>query len=621
MYDDGTYIELEKQNGGKKPSVKTESKAEVSAPQAVAVPAAAAAASVTAPAVDDFHASEGPSDSFVMGHDSHGHGFMASKELVNDIEVFQRMYGRAALDVTVFEEDVTLLIELGIDKVIGRDMMLAWGFDRRKRVYARLKTNVYYRDRAVQKLTVQQGGKADEEFTPKFQLEHIINTFVTQTWSHSSKPFINPVTKTVYKSHAIGRSAGPRCAVGDNLRKLVEMGFNIGKATRALQLSEGDISTAATLCCAYDDILDTSDLDPEELDRQLAIILSGKDACSEEGCPDDKAFPRSYLVDIVQYIQSRVPSLNEYCIICDQKHLFGHMLKPTVCNRELCCWAFQELGVASGATDFVAVSHEVINMLLTFAKEAVSSSRCDKIFDPYPLVFDPADRTKKVIDPDRKDYATVSSLLSRIPTMKSVVSASSSPSVVSVLSRVSPYAYPLLNWIITSNRSFFVKVPDTLRISELNADQFLMLSSPPEKEKVFRSLRKQYGSVYAFHGSSLENWHSIVRNGLRNASGTSLQVNGAAYGSGIYMSPFISTAAHYTRGSGSGLTVVAVVEVINNRINKATSQVWTMPEESYVTTRMLLMFHGVDARSNPTTGDMIAPKIRSIMTKFGVSQD
>lgn len=72
-----------------------------------------------------------------------------------------------------------------------------------------------------------------------------------------------------------------------------------------------------------------------------------------------------------------------------------------------------------------------------------------------------------------------------------------------------------------------------------------MLSSPPEREKLFRQLRKKYKSVFAFHGSSIENWHSIIRNGLMNASGTDKQVNGAAYGSGIYMSPRVCSTAFF----------------------------------------------------------------------------
>ena len=318
-------------------------------------------------------------------------------------------------------------------------------------------------------------------------------------------------------------------------------------------------------------------------------------------------------------MQSRIPKLNERCIICDQQHLLGQMLKPTVCTRELCCWSFQELGVAAGATDFVASSPEVVDMLLLFAKHAAQSTRRERIFDPYPLVFDPADRTKKVFDPEHKDYAAVARLLGSIPTIESIKpsSATSAPDIPGTLRVISPYAYPLLMWITSSNRSFFVKLPDSLAITELGGEQFLMLSSPPDKEKVFRSLRKQYGSIFTFHGSPIENWHSIVRNGLRNASGTSLQMHGAAYGSGIYMSPQLQVASGYT--SGGSCTVVAVCEVINSDIHKATNDIWTVAKESHVTTRMLLLYRGGGVRS--ASGDRVADKIRKVMLYYGVSPD
>ena len=48
-----------------------------------------------------------------------------------------------------------------------------------------------------------------------------------------------------------------------------------------------------------------------------------------------------------------------------------------------------------------------------------------------------------------------------------------------------------------------------------------------------------------FSGSHLENWHSIMRQGLINASGTKLQMHGAAHGSGIYLSPVASLSLGY----------------------------------------------------------------------------
>ncbi len=54
-----------------------------------------------------------------------------------------------------------------------------------------------------------------------------------------------------------------------------------------------------------------------------------------------------------------------------------------------------------------------------------------------------------------------------------------------------------------------------------------------------------------YSGSHIENWHSIMRIGLINASGTKHQVHGAAYGNGIYLSPHASVSFGYS-GMGYG---------------------------------------------------------------------
>ncbi|MCO5578596.1 hypothetical protein L7F22_032440 [Adiantum nelumboides] len=52
----------------------------------------------------------------------------------------------------------------------------------------------------------------------------------------------------------------------------------------------------------------------------------------------------------------------------------------------------------------------------------------------------------------------------------------------------------------------------------------------------FEQQRSRFGSVFAFHGTSAENLHSILRCGLLILSNSSLQRNGAIFGEGIYLS-------------------------------------------------------------------------------------
>jgi hypothetical protein len=83
-------------------------------------------------------------------------------------------------------------------------------------------------------------------------------------------------------------------------------------------------------------------------------------------------------------------------------------------------------------------------------------------------------------------------------------------------------------------------------------EQFILISHDPRKERKFIQNKKHFGSIFCFHGSSLENWYSILRNGLRNLSNTHLMTAGAAYGQGIYASSNFQTSYSYTARYGFG---------------------------------------------------------------------
>ena len=61
----------------------------------------------------------------------------------------------------------------------------------------------------------------------------------------------------------------------------------------------------------------------------------------------------------------------------------------------------------------------------------------------------------------------------------------------------------------------------------------------------FEGLAAQHGRIRAFHGSQVENFHSILHNGLRNMSGTKEMRTGAAFGEGIYLAANLNVALMY----------------------------------------------------------------------------
>jgi hypothetical protein len=144
-----------------------------------------------------------------------------------------------------------------------------------------------------------------------------------------------------------------------------------------------------------------------------------------------------------------------------------------------------------------------------------------------------------------------------------------------------------------------------------------MASSTPEKEAKFQALkRKGYKSVFAFHGSPLDCWHSIVRTGLKNVSRTTLQTTGAVYGAGIYISPNMRTSRGYSKmretraapgkraaetgeadevkylkGDGR-VWCMAICEVIDTgqSIKRHSRDIWTVSDGDHLVTRFLLVW-------------------------------
>ncbi|CAG1973097.1 unnamed protein product [Fusarium graminearum] len=150
----------------------------------------------------------------------------------------------------------------------------------------------------------------------------------------------------------------------------------------------------------------------------------------------------------------------------------------------------------------------------------------------------------------------------------------------------------LLNWIVASNRSFIVqdasipglsqpeeethKVNNLINGVEPGWVQFRFVQGSPEKEEVFlRELtgtpnsKKPWPTLFAWHGSFLGNWHSIIRTGLN----FSVITNGRAYGNGVYLAKDFQTSRSYSsRGGGSSwpnsalriTEAISICEIVND---------------------------------------------------------
>lgn len=96
----------------------------------------------------------------------------------------------------------------------------------------------------------------------------------------------------------------------------------------------------------------------------------------------------------------------------------------------------------------------------------------------------------------------------------------------------------------------------------MDQPQFKVTFSLYEEESFMEKVRKNGTSSFLFHGSKGENWYSILR--IKNFSKTKYQSNGAANGSGVYLSDDINVSLIYT---GNEYKIVGIYEVVGNKIS------------------------------------------------------
>ncbi|XP_061473582.1 protein mono-ADP-ribosyltransferase PARP8 isoform X1 [Rhineura floridana] len=364
----------------------------------------------------------------------------------------------------------------------------------------------------------------------------------------------------------------------------------------------------------------------------LIGILTPSSSSPSQSAPNygAKSIPirdHGFLVQTIEFAEQRIPVLNEYCVVCDEPHVFqnGPMLRPTVCERELCVFAFQTLGVMNEAADEIATGAQVVDLLVSMCRSALESPRKVVIFEPYPSVVDPNDPQMLAFNPRKKNYDRVMKALDSITSIREMTQAPYLE-IKKQMDKQDPLAHPLLQWVISSNRSHIVKLPVNRQLKFMHTPhQFLLLSSPPAKESNFRAAKNLYGSTFAFHGSHIENWHSILRNGLVVASNTRLQLHGAMFGSGIYLSPLSSISFGYSGmnkkqqkvsakdepASGSknssvlqlqkkgqqsqflqsrNLKCIALCEVITSPDLHKHGEIWVVPNTDHVCTRFFFVY-------------------------------
>ncbi|XP_040396721.1 protein mono-ADP-ribosyltransferase PARP8 isoform X3 [Cygnus olor] len=547
--------------------------------------------------------SEGDNDSeefYYGGQVSYDGELHKHPQLEADLTAVREIYGPNAVSLREYGAIDDVDIDLHIDvSFLDEEIAVAWDVIRTEPIVVRLHCSLtQYLNGPVPTVDVFQIS-TKERFGLGHQLKKIMQTFVTQQWknskeksncTHNKKVSDKKVKSPLHIFSTLRRSPSyPPPGCGKNKSKLKSEQDGISKTHKLLRRTCSSTQNYGAKCIPVRD--------------------------------------HGFLVQTIEFAEQRIPVLNEYCVVCDEPHVFqnGPMLRPTVCERELCVFAFQTLGVMNEAADEIATGAQVVDLLVSMCRSALESPRKVVIFEPYPSVVDPNDPQMLAFNPRKKNYDRVMKALDSITSIREMTQAPYLE-IKKQMDKQDPLAHPLLQWVISSNRSHIVKLPVNRQLKFMHTPhQFLLLSSPPAKESNFRAAKNLYGSTFAFHGSHIENWHSILRNGLVVASNTRLQLHGAMFGSGIYLSPLSSISFGYSgmnkkqqkvsakdepasssKGSNTSqsqkkgqqsqflqsrnLKCIALCEVITSSDLHKHGEIWVVPNTDHVCTRFFFVY-------------------------------
>ncbi len=288
----------------------------------------------------------------------------------------------------------------------------------------------------------------------------------------------------------------------------------------------------------------------------------------------------------------------EKCYICDVK-----ITNPTnnyiICDKEDCfnklCDTFIEK--ENLITKFYNKNPLGLELIYSTFYNCLYSKHVLDILDPFPKKYN-----KKGV----KEIDTIKNILKGIDICEYMKNKIYDKEIYQDNKDI----YYILKFLLLTNKTNFMyskfKKTNDMQTDPKNIRDGIIqfdIIYDPIKEKEFSNNELK---TYLFHGSSISNWYSIMRNGIKNNSNTKFMSAGAAYGSGIYLSNDFNFSYNYSnnvttlKGDIDDFKIVGVYEIkeMKPEYLKSTS-IYVIPDSSVLLLRHLIICH------SPKEGNMI----------------
>lgn len=273
-----------------------------------------------------------------------------------------------------------------------------------------------------------------------------------------------------------------------------------------------------------------------------------------------------------------------YCTICgcniDQTKII------TSCNSENCKKDFTKHVTNNMLTKQFMNDKMVFNLVALITYSCLKHPQRNDIFKPFPICFN---SFSELETKTKYGYKNIKDLLDI---------AEKSVTDYELYNKIGENDYALLKFAFLTNtlnmQSDLLFTDDKNMFYNVNNifDHDNVLLFRVDHDPITDSKFSQNDPQYLFHGSTLSNWYSIIMNGLKVYSGTKMQLHGAAYGTGVYLSNTLGTSAGYgvDKYCQSGLCVYGVFQVAQNKETyKKAPTIYVVDKENELILRYLIV--------------------------------
>lgn len=288
-------------------------------------------------------------------------------------------------------------------------------------------------------------------------------------------------------------------------------------------------------------------------------------------------------IDFITFINDYNDILS-FCTCCGKK--IKSLNKISSCDK--CKNKYYKLVTDNIVTDFYKNDKIAFNMIILTAYTCSQHPKANDIFKPFPEMFE------SINDLNEKTKYKQNNFNDLLKLMEITLNDND------IYDKIGIDDYSFLKFIILTNNTdvrsdlLFDKQQNIFDQKDIKNifEQNEIITFQVRQNQLFDNKFNTNYPQYLFHGSSLANWYSIMRNGLKVLSGTHLMTTGAAYGSGIYLSNTLNISYGYghDRYSNSGLNVIGVVQVLNDKQSYCkTNSIYVVPNENEVILRYIIV--------------------------------